>query len=189
MNGFFLIRAAYVFICWGILFKAMDISLEAPEPELTKSVIPILSGLMLFLLPLSLDYWNHKPNNKKDELRKRIGVGVPVFLFCVYFILMNIDNETVNLFIANPWVKFTIWLFSALFVVLAIQDLIAYSSDEEDLSRRQTREAHREKVIDQRQIELERKQFYQSIRTQRHILLKTAPGKSTKRKQKGGKKR
>lgn len=174
INGYYLIRVAYVFVCWGILF--LPIRLAEVEPQL-------LTALMLFYLPLGLDYWTHQPKNSDDEKRKYIGIILPAFLFCLFLIFLIINSEVHSTWLLKWYLKYPIWLLSGFFVWLALRDFISYSTDEEEESRIKTRDSHRVKAEGFRTKQEQRKAYYQKGKTKQFLTSKP------RSKSKGGKKK
>ena len=172
MNGYFLIRVGYVFVSWGILF--IPIVFATNE-------LQMLATLMLFYLPLGLDYWTHVPKDSEDTKRRYIGVGLPLLLFCMSLILFIINTQYQTEFLLHIFIKVLIWVLSAFFVYLALRDFISYSSEEEDRSNKATRDKQRIKAQKLREDDEERRKYYQGTKTRRFV--------QNKPKKKGGKKR
>ncbi len=173
MNGFYLIRAAYVFICWGILIV----------PVLTaSSAIQFHASLMLFYLPLGLDYWKHQPKDSHDQWRKNVGIILPSALFCVFLIITIISNEVSLSWMLSGYWKYPIWLLSGFFVFLALRDLISFSSEAELASREITKDNQRERAFNWRKENDERLAHYRHTKTKHHIAKQSRKSPKKKRR-------
>jgi hypothetical protein len=151
MDAYFGIRFLYVFICWGVLLGAIHIS---------ESHGSVLTSLMLFFIPLSLDYYNHVPRNAADEKRKNVGIWLPAMLFAVFLVILMINIPFVNNII-NSFFKYLLGVLAFYFVLLASKDWIAYSSSEELEVRSNTRDVHRHNIENERMSD--RKRHYQKM--------------------------
>lgn len=172
MNGFFLIRVAYVFACWAILLIPVNNS---------TSVTQLASSFMLYYLPLGLDYWRHVPITADDKRRKLMGVIIPVIVTTICFVLIVISSQLDLPFILSKWITVPTWILSGFFVWLAIRDFISYSDEGELRSRAETREKQRERALNYRIETEERIKYYQQASLRRHVTKN-----SRKRKRKRG---
>lgn len=176
MADYFGIRVLYVLVCFGVLGGSLRIA---------NDVVAVVSLFILFFIPLSLDYWTHKPKDASDILRRKIGIRVPLTIFAIGITIIFVRVPFIDTFMVYNWVKYTIWLLAAgPFVYLAFRDWIAYSSTEESNYIADTVQKHRENVEESRINEIldmnNKTKFYQNVKSTRTI-------KANKRKR--GKKR
>lgn len=160
VNGFFLIRVAYVIACWGILLIPLMNS---------TSVLQMVASLMLYYLPLGLDYWTHVPVTADDKKRRTIGVIIPVILASVCFVLIIVSNQFNLSFLMEKWITMPIWIGSAFFVWLALRDFISYSDPEELKSRAETRSKQQERAFHFRVETEDRIKHYQKSALKKHV--------------------
>lgn len=165
MNGYFLLRVAYVIICWLILLAPIST---------TNSLASICASFLLYYIPLGFDYWTHEPLiiTERDRKRRKCGVVTPVILSAICIAIVILSSQGFN-FIDSEWVtyiKYVIWIISGWFIHLAFQDFIAYSDNEEIKVRQKKREQQREKVMEER-IEMEdRETYYKKMQTKSYVV-------------------
>jgi small-conductance mechanosensitive channel len=103
------------------------------------------STLILYLLPLTLDYNSHMPLAEKNKKRQNIGLWSTLGLAALFVGIM-FSGFNVEFLVLNNWVQFITWLLCVFYVYLAIVDWITYSSPEETAHRESIKKAHRERT-------------------------------------------
>lgn len=136
---------------------------------ITKEPVQVFTSLLLFYLPLSLDYWNHKPVTEKDFKRRIIGIIAPGISSAILMGLVMFSSQVNFSFINFFGIKYIIFIISGYFIWLAIEDFVAYSGEEENFQRSKRREAHREKVTESRLDMGDRMHYYQKTKTKQHV--------------------
>lgn len=118
MDYFFGIRLGVIAILYGILTTSI---------MRATTTYTLLSQIILFLLPMALDYLSHTPYEKKNKSRQSIGFWVSVLgsAFCAIFLLGQIELPFI---LKHVWSKSFISVLFIFYVVLAIIDWITYSS-------------------------------------------------------------
>lgn len=175
LNGFFLIRVAYVIVCC----LALGFSIH-----LTDSPIQVFTSLLLFYLPLGLDYWTHTPQTEFDLKRRKWGILIPAIISALLIPIIMFSQQVDWSFINSYYIKYFIFLPACYFVYLAILDLIAYSDSEEEYQYRENvKQKQREKFVGKQELLGEREQYYKKTKTKQHV---SSQGKRKKRK--GGRK-
>lgn len=168
MADYFGIRVLYILVCWAILGNSIRLATDS-------DIVSLISLFMLFYLPLSLDYWTHKPKDANDKLRKKIGIRVPATIFTLGLIILIVRIPTLDNFISFPFVKYGFFLLSGFFVYLAYKDWIAYSSDEEEKYIEETINQHRLEVAASRSESAsmeEKRKYYRSVKNNSFIQAK-----------------
>lgn len=105
----------------------------------------IFAALILYLLPLTLDYNSHLPKEKKNIRRQALGIWSTVILASI---LAGMSFSGINFepLILYKFVKYTVWLSCLFYVALAGIDWVAYSSDEEREHRERIKSLYREGI-------------------------------------------
>ncbi|MFB1098159.1 hypothetical protein [Terribacillus sp. JSM ZJ617] len=131
-DHYFLIRFGSILITW----IALGGTIASVEKQST-----LLSALVLFLLPLALDYFSHQPLQAKNRKRQKIGVCTSVILSSL-FVGLSFSGMNFEWLMAifTKWVLFGTCGF---FVYMAMNDLVAYSTIEELEYRRRASEHYR----------------------------------------------
>lgn len=172
LDGFFFIRICYVIICYIALGFSIYI---------TKEPVQVFTSLLLFYLPLSLDYWNHKPVTEKDSKRRKMGIIAPGITSAILMGLLMSSSQINFGFINTFGIKYIVFVISGYFIWLAIEDFVAYSGKEENLQRSKWREKHRKEVLDNRLAMDERMNYYQKAKTKQYVV----QHRKSKKKRKG----
>lgn len=126
--------------CIAVVWFALGGTLLNSENQST-----FFSALILYLLPLTLDYNSHLPKEKKNKSRQALGLWSSVGLAAV-FVGMSFSGFNFEAVILIDWVQFLIWILCLFYVYLAIIDWIAYSSLEETAYRQRIQTLQRERT-------------------------------------------
>lgn len=107
----------------------------------------LLSPMILFLLPLALDYFSHNPKQGKNIIRKNVGIWMPLIIAALIIgvLLTQLNLDFLTTFF---WVKLLIWLPFIFFGVLAGIDWAAYSNPIEKEHRELVKRVVRSEVFD-----------------------------------------
>lgn len=103
----------------------------------------VFSSMVIYLLPLSLDYYVQTPFLLGNKKRQLIGFWTSLFsaaLFCVLGLLSG--SFDISHFVTHWASLWVFWLLSGFFFILSIKDWIAYSSPYEMEHRSKLRELH-----------------------------------------------
>lgn len=127
-----------------IIILVVTLGTSITSATTTKS---LLSPMVLFLLPLALDYYSHNPKLGKNISRKNVGIWLPgilsAFLLAVLLSPINLDILTNFL-----WIKVIFWLPFLYFAVLSGVDWTSYSNPEEKNHREMIQRVMRSEVFD-----------------------------------------
>ncbi|WP_345242515.1 hypothetical protein [Pontibacillus salipaludis] len=123
------------------------------------------SALILYLLPIAIDYNSHQPKLDKNKRRKAFGIWSAalvstIFLGISFFGGFNFTS-LLTVGIGFFTVKFAFWVISITYVFMAAVDWVEYSSPEEYNHREIIRTSMREKYSND-SVE-ERSEFYKEI--------------------------
>ncbi|MGG3920702.1 hypothetical protein ABEV41_01910 [Geobacillus thermodenitrificans] len=110
----------------------------------SKNQQSFLGALILYLLPLALDYNSQMPKEEKNQRRQALGVWSAV-IFASIFAGMMFSGFNFESFILQTWFKYTIWILCLFYVVLAAVDWVAYSSPEEIEHRQKIQALYRKR--------------------------------------------
>lgn len=94
----------------------------------------MVGPILLYLLPISLDYYTHNPIEEKDKKRAHKGFWGPFYMSCVFFALI-LTGVLQYITIDNVFLKILLILPCAYFVYLSARDWTIYSSKEEKIHR------------------------------------------------------
>lgn len=94
----------------------------------------IFGPIMLFLLPISLDYYTHDPKEDSDIKRAHQGFWWPLFISCVLFALV-VTGAFQYIEINSLLLKIILILPCLYFVYLSARDWTVYSGKEEKVHR------------------------------------------------------
>lgn len=141
MDNYFGLRFA-VIIVLEITLGASIISASSTQS--------LFAPMILFLLPLSLDYYSHNPIEGKNIKRKNVGIWVPIILSAliagVLFSQFNFDFLTQSIL-----VKILLWVPFVFFIVLAGIDWTSYSNPNEKEHRELVQRVARSETFDSAQ--------------------------------------
>lgn len=104
----------------------------------------IISSILLFLLPMVLDYYSQLPISPKNKRRKELLFWISVFASIITFICLL----TIKDYVIKPglnWWKFSISIIWVFYICVAIMDWIKYSSPEEVAHRKKMRKLAKKK--------------------------------------------
>lgn len=138
MDNFFGLRFAI------ILILLMTLGSSIISANNTQS---LLTPMILFLLPLSLDYFSHNPKQGKNVKRKNIGIWAPLILAAI-IVGVLLTQLNLDVLIKFFWVKLLIWMPFSFFGVLAGIDWAAYSNTAEKEHRELVQRVARSEVFD-----------------------------------------
>jgi hypothetical protein len=127
-------------LCTVIVWIVLGATLEASVNQNT-----FFSALILFLLPLSLDYNAHMPLSDDNKKWQNVGLWSTLGLVAI-FVGIIFSGRNVEFLTNNTWVKNITWLLCIFYVYLSFRDWVAYSSPEETAHRERIKRAHRERT-------------------------------------------
>ncbi|MDV2683818.1 hypothetical protein RYX56_05780 [Alkalihalophilus lindianensis] len=143
-------RALLIIIIWLAFFGTITS---------TTSETTFFGAILLFLLPLALDYSGHAPLLEGNKKRKMLGLWSALFIsaVCMGFSFSNLNLEFLTL---NPLFQIIVACSGAVYVVMGIYDWVGYSSQEEIEHRDGLKALSRTKRIEPM---AERVQFHKEI--------------------------
>lgn len=147
MDNFFGIRLSVIII----LVITLGSSIIAATSTHT-----LLSPMVLFLIPLALDYYTHDPKKTSDIKRKTIGIWIPGITSAVLIAIL-LTPLNLNFLAQSTIVKTLLWLPFISFIIMAGIDWVAYSNKHEGQQRDVVRRMSRAEVFDSPQ---KRVKFY-----------------------------
>jgi len=100
----------------------------------------ILSSILLFLLPMILDYFSQMPVSSTNQRRKAIVVWVSIFASAITIAMFLIPFGNIDVS-GNQWWKVILCLVFVAYIGIAILDWIGNSTPEEKENRKMLREA------------------------------------------------
>lgn len=97
----------------------------------TDKVNIICSSILLFLLPMILDYFSQSPVSKKNQKRKEKLIWISIFASTITFCFL-ITTGTGEVKIGFSWWKIILCILFFFYICMAIFEWIGYSSPEEE---------------------------------------------------------
>lgn len=102
----------------------------------------IFSSLILYFIPITLDYFGHTPLEEKNERRRNLTLWVSVGLTVLFLALLLMDLE-LNGFFTHIISKSFFCILASVFVAVACVDWVTYSTEDEVKHREKIREEQR----------------------------------------------
>lgn len=102
----------------------------------------ILSSLILYFIPIALDYYGHTPLEERNENRRNFALWVSIGLTVICIALL-LPDANFKAFLVHIVTKIIFCIISSLFVCLACIDWVLYSSENEVKYREKIREQQR----------------------------------------------
>ncbi|MGE7607657.1 hypothetical protein ACQKML_13700 [Peribacillus frigoritolerans] len=140
-DTFFGIRFIVIIFIWGALgISFMNIDNHQG----------VFSSMVLYLIPLALDYYGHMPIEKKNKKRKSVGFWSSLIIAAIFMIGASFSGSlNISFIVTNIWFLLPLWILSGFYVYLAGIDWVTYSSDEEIHHRQEIQKIHRKKMRDE----------------------------------------
>ncbi|WEG14165.1 hypothetical protein PU629_07310 [Pullulanibacillus sp. KACC 23026] len=133
MDTFFGIRFGSFILIWVVLLVTI---FKTVEPK------TILSSLILYSIPIALDYFGHAPLEERNVKRRNLSLwtAIGLTILCLAFLLIDVN---IQWFIDNLYVKSFLCIISSFFVFFAGLDWVGYSTESEFAYRKKIREAQK----------------------------------------------
>lgn len=107
----------------------------------------LLSPMILFLVPLALDYYTHDPKKQSDQKRKTLGIWIPAIVSAVLIAIL-LTQFNLDFLTDNKLIKTLLWAPYISFIIMAGIDWVAYSNKQESEGRDIIKRMSRAEVFD-----------------------------------------
>jgi uncharacterized membrane protein len=133
MDNFFGFRLGSSILIWLILYTTI---IQSHDSQV------ILSSMILYFIPIALDYFGQSPLKEKNEKRRNLAfwISIGLTVLCLGLLMTHADlTDIIDSIIS----KIIIFVTSSGFVAAAVVDWVTYSSESEVAHREKTREHQR----------------------------------------------